>query len=343
MTERYASNDDSPLAAAAHWFNLHQAGEISTADEARFETWLAREPENYRAYKQLQRQWTIMGGVAEDPRVRETRRQDRENFRAPTRWRHLAAIAASLILMVTSVWAIYNSGFLENTIGFFDRNTQIVRSEVGQRVAMTLAEGSVVTLDTDSEVHILDMEEARSLRLVKGRAFFDVAKDPSRPFIVQAGGKTVEAIGTSFSVRMNEDEVTIVLLEGKVHVEQKKSLTNTPRQVELTVGQELVAGDEPQWKIRKVDAPRETGWMNGRLSFLDKPLVEAVKEMNRYSKRKLVFESDIVPSQRIVGVFETGDVDAFVKAIELNGGVKVVSKSDDEIILSVIRNREKVE
>ncbi|HEY9090717.1 FecR family protein [Parasphingorhabdus sp.] len=343
MTETYASNDDTPLAAAAHWFNIHQAEEVSAADEAMFEAWLAREPENYRAYKQLERQWAIMGSVAEDPRVLETRKHDRENFRAPSRWRHLAAIAAILIFMVISGWAIHNSGFFESTIGFSDHKTQIVRSEVGQRVAMTLAEGSVVTLDTDSEVHILDMEKTRTLQLVKGRAFFDVAKDPSRPFIVQAGSKTVEAIGTSFSVRMNEDEVTIVLLEGKVHVEQKKSLTHAPRQLELTVGHELVVGDEPQWKIRKVDAPRETSWMTGRLTFLDKPLVEAVKEMNSYSKRKLVFENDIVPSQRIVGVFETGDVEAFVKAIELNGAAKIVSQSDEKIILAATRNIEKFE
>lgn len=343
MTETYASDDDTPLAAAVHWFNIRQADEVTAADEAKFAAWLAREPENYRVYQRLERQWAIIGSVAEDPRILETRKQDRENFRGPSRWHRLVAIAAILIFMVTSGWATHNSGLLNDTIGLSGQTTQIVQSEVGQRITMTLSEGSVVTLDTDSELHILDMEETRSLQLVKGRAFFDVAKDPSRPFIVQAGNKTVEAIGTSFTVRMDEDEVTIVLLEGKVHVEQKQLLARAPRQVDLTVGHELVVGDEPQWKIRKIDAPRETSWLTGRLTFLDEPLAKAIKEMNRYSERKLVFEGDVVPSQRIVGVFETGDVDAFVRAIELNGLAKVISQSDEEIILAATRNREKFE
>lgn len=343
MTETYASDNDTPLAAAVHWFNIRQADEVTAADEAMFAAWLAREPENYRAYKKLERQWLIMGSVSEDPRILETRKQDRYGFHGPSRWRRLAAIAAILIFMVTSVWTAHDSGLLDGVIGHPGQTTQIVRSEVGQRIVMTLSEGSVVTLDTNSELHILEMEKKRSLQLVKGRAFFDVAKDPSRPFIVRAGNKTVEAIGTSFSVRMNEDEVAIVLLEGKVHVEQEGFLVRATRQADLTDGHELVVGEKPQWEIRKIDAPRETSWLTGRLTFLDEPLAKAVKEMNRYSERKLVFEGDVVPSQRIVGVFETGDVDAFVRAIELNGLAKVISQSDKEIILAATKNREKFE
>ena len=334
MTERDISASETPLSAAVYWFNKRGADELTAADEVKFEDWLARAPENYRTYQSLERQWLTMGRVAEDPRILELRKQDRENFHEPFRWRRFAAIAAILLIVIMSGWGAKNSGLLDGFVGHSDQSKQIARNEVGQRRVLTLQDGSVVTLDTSSELHILDMGKIRSLRLVKGRAFFDVAKDPSRPFIVQAGDKTVEAIGTSFSVRMDENQVIVALLAGKVNVEQKGLVARLTRRVDLDVGQQLVASNESQWKIGKIDVSRETSWMTGRLVFLNDSLAQAIEEMNRYSERKLSFEGDIVPEQRIVGVFETGDLDAFVKAIELNRFGKVISKSDKHIVLA---------
>lgn len=310
---------------AAHWFNLQRSGDMTLDDELRFHEWLDQSDAHRDAYRLVDRAWMIAGTIPQDPEMLGEPEPVAVR-RSP--WRRYLAMAASLLLVVTVSWGVYQMG----VPGFGGAKDQHFRTGVGQTTTVTLPEGSIVTLDSETEMRLHESPRERRVDLVGGRAFFRVAADPSRPFIVNAGGKSVRAIGTAFEVSFEHGNMVVTLAEGKVRVEEAAAGTGSG--TDMAPGGQLVIGADHNWTLRRVDVAKETSWTEGRLIFMRDPLSEAVAEMNRYSTRKLAFKDGKIPDKQVVGVFEAGDVDGFVKAMELNDIARRVSTTDDEILLS---------
>lgn len=313
---------------AAHWFNLHRSGDMTVDDEHRFHEWLDQSDAHRDAYRIVDRAWTVSGTIAQDPEMLGEPESDPAQGKAPSPSRRYLALAASLLLVFTVSWGIYLNGLP----GFGGTQDQHFRTGVGQTTKVTLPEGSIVTLDSETEMRLHETPDERRVDLVGGRAFFRVAADPSRPFIVHAGGKSVRAIGTAFEVRFEHGNMVVTLAEGKVRVEEGAGGAGSG--TDMVPGGQLAIGADHNWTLRRVDVAKETSWTEGRLIFMRDPLSEAVAEMNRYSMRKIVFKDGKIPETQVVGVFEAGDVDGFVKAMELNDIARRVSTSNDEILLS---------
>lgn len=313
---------------AAHWFNLQRSGDMTVEDEHRFHEWLEQSDAHRDAYRLVDRAWTIAGTIAQDPEMLGEPESDPVQRGGATSWRRYLALAASLLLVVTVSWGVYQNGLPD----FGGTQSQHFRTGIGQTTKVTLPEGSVVTLDSETEMRLRETPGERRVELVGGRAFFRVAPDPSRPFIVNAGGKSVRAIGTAFEVRFEHGNMVVTLAEGKVRVEE--GARGSGSGTDMVPGGQLAIGADHNWTLRRVDVAKETSWTEGRLIFMRDPLSEAVAEMNRYSTRKLVFKDGKIPERQVVGVFEAGDVDGFVKAMELNDIARRVSTSEDEILLS---------
>src|SRR5690606_8124329 len=158
--------------------------------------------------------------------------------------------------------------------------------------------GSRVSLDASSRVTVAYSGDKRALVLERGRAKFDVAKDPLRPFTVNAGQRTVVATGTAFSVELLRDQMRVLLYEGHVAV-----LADTPgkepspvriggrggKEAQLNPGQELVANlSTGAASIVAADTAKSLSWEGGRLTFIDEPLARAVERMNRYADTPMV-------------------------------------------------------
>lgn len=326
-----ASDREAVRSTAAQWFALRRSGEMTPTEERGFRAWLDESPAHQDAWLRLERIWALTGAVAEDPQIAAARVEDAKTYRGRRGWWQITGIAAAMLLALASTWAVRDSGMVGDFGGARVADAQIFRTGLGQRTTLTLDDGSVVTLDTDSEVRVLAMGATRSLALERGRAFFRVAKDPSRPFEVKAGDKTVHALGTAFGVRLDGEQVTVTLVEGRVRVEEPRAFFKPGHSAEMTAGAELVASTNDNWTIDRVDAVRETSWLDGRLTFMRDPLADAVDEMNRYSEQKLVFTAGRVPDERIVGVFRAGDVDSFAQAMELNNFARIVEITPDRI------------
>ncbi|MBB6425048.1 FecR domain-containing protein [Sphingopyxis sp. JAI128] len=310
---------------AAHWFNLQRSGDMTLDDERRFHEWLDQSDAHRDAYRLIDRAWMIAGTIPQDPEMLGEPEPVTDR-RAP--WRRYFAMAASLLLVVAVGWGAYQMGMP----GFGGVQDQHFLTGVGQTTTVTLPEGSTVTLDSETEMRVSESQHERRVDLVGGRAFFRVAADPSRPFIVHAGGKSVRAIGTAFEVSFEHGNMVVTLAEGKVRVEEAAAEPGSG--TDMAPGGQLVIGADHNWTLRRVDVAKETSWTEGRLIFMRDPLSEAVAEMNRYSTRKLAFKDGKIPDKQVVGVFEAGDVDGFVKAMELNDIARRVSTTNDEILLS---------
>jgi transmembrane sensor len=213
-------------------------------------------------------------------------------------------------------------------------------TQVGERSFLVLADGSKVTLNTASAVRADYSGRDRRLTLLRGEAFFDVAKDPLRPFVVTAGSRQVIAVGTSFNVRLQDHGVRVTLVEGKVRVTRSRpEVSGAGAQdpagpaVTLVAGSALVAEADGADRVERLDADRATSWRNGKLVFEGERLADVVAEMNRYSRETLEIADPALEDRRVSGVFEPTEGHAFAKALEAYGIARATQETATRIVL----------
>jgi len=233
------------------------------------------------------------------------------------------ALAASLLLAVAfgAGWYVWPNG-------------PIYRTPVGGLSSVPMPDGSKVTLNTNSEIRVAVTETERRVTLDKGEAFFEVVKDPRRPFVVNAGNKQVVALGTKFSVRRDADAVRVVVTEGRVRLERSGVGAPAPL-AQLSAGAVARAADAGTLvQVKPLDEAEDyVSWRSGFLIFRDTTLGEAVAEFNRYNMHKIVIEDPTVAAMHVGGSFRSTNVDAFVRLLQ-EGFQIHVDQRDEQIVLT---------
>jgi transmembrane sensor len=204
------------------------------------------------------------------------------------------------------------------------------RTPLGGIASVPMTDGSTITLNTDSEVRVALDDRERHVRLDQGEAFFQVAKDASRPFIVGVDGTRVIAVGTAFSVRRNGDEVWVVVSEGVVKIESKD---HAP--VQVPAGNLARTGRDQITLQPQADSELDAAlsWRTGFLVFRETPLAVAAAEFNRYNARKIKVADDGVGNIRLSGKFRSTQHDAFIRLLEAGFPVRV-QQAGDQVILT---------
>ncbi|HJR72793.1 MAG TPA: FecR domain-containing protein [Luteimonas sp.] len=308
---------------AARWSEILREtapGDSRTREE--FEAWRARSPEHTRAFARAQSAHALARSVADAPQMRALRGEtlDRIARRGRRRaWTRRFAIAASVL--VTAGLGVFLLRPEAARQAYRDaRGTlagNVYTTEIGQRSTVTLDDGSILTLNTDSRVSVHYETGLRSVTLERGQALFKVAKDGARPFVVEAGGRHVTALGTEFDVRVSERMFEVTLLEGRVKVTRERGdreAADMPL-AELRPGQQFVEVAKARPQVREADVKRIVSWRRGQVVFEDERLADAVAEMNRYSRQQVVLGDERLASLRISGAFNTGDTGTFVEAL----------------------------
>lgn len=188
-------------------------------------------------------------------------------------------------------------------------------TRLGETRSVRLADGSVVTLNTNSRVSVSYTEAMRSIRLDHGEALFKVAKNKTRPFIVTAANTVVRAVGTSFAVSyLPERPVQVLVQEGVVEVTKQNKPESRPVRVKAET-QTVVdaAGPITVQSVPRVRVDRELAWRHGQLAFENKTLAAAAEEFGRYSNTKIVVDP-AVASRTITGMYASNDPVGFAKA-----------------------------
>src|SRR3546814_1327717 len=159
-----------------------------------------------------------------------------------------------------------------------------------ERAKVTLADGSVVTLDSDTRMLARIGGERRDITLLAGRALFDVAKDPQRPFVVKAGDRTITALGTLFDVDVSPTDLRVTLAEG-VGAGRPVRPGAGPAQQILKPRQQLVAAaGAASPTLRIVDPAKIVGWADGRVFVDHERLASPIADMNHYSFRTVTVD-----------------------------------------------------
>lgn len=322
---------EAPRREAATWrMRIEETPELAHSTE--FLTWL-EDPQNREAFAQVSATWDAFDHHLASPGLIAIRRDALKRARRaslrpflPAR-RRLGAMAAALVLSVAGGVAGWQMWFAPTEYS----------TGIGERRAITLEDGSRISLDSDTAVAVRYSEEERSLELERGRARFDVKHDIARPFTVTAGRETVVAVGTSFDVERLGQKVLVTLIEGRVVVQSAQGLVSSlsappTKPVALAAGQQLVAARDVAPAVKKADLPIATAWEAGRLILNNETLAEAVERVNRYTNKPLRVDPEVA-GLRVSGVFNAGDVSSFVEAITSYFPVQAGVSWDNRIVL----------
>lgn len=299
-------------AAAARWLARHDAGPLSEADARAFDDWCAGDARRLGAFVRLQAvnaRLDRAGALAGMP-ARPVRRA----------WTYPAAgIAAALALAVWPAASVVTD-FLR---------TERYATDIGEQYRAALPDGSLVELNTATRVAVDLTAEERGIRLRKGEAVFDVAKDPARPFVVRTPLADVRAVGTVFAVR-TEDGLEVAVSEGVVAVERDgKVLAHVKAGETFALSR---SGQVRQAAGQTDRIAREMAWREGKIAFAGETLAEAVAELNRYNRNKVEIADPEVAAIHVGGYFRATDPEGFARALEKSFPV-VAEVDGDSIVL----------
>jgi len=301
---------------AAAWLARQDRGEWSPADQAALDAWIQEDMAHRVAYLRLQSVWSRADRLAalrgSDLGLRHTR---------AVIGRMAAAVAAVSLALGASYGAVKLA-----------QPGRIYSTDVGGHATVPLKDGTRVELNTDTKLRTSISDDHRTVWLDRGEAYFEVAHDASRPFVIYAGSRRITVLGTKFLVHREGEGVEVAVIEGRVRVDPVRQEHAKP--AVLTRGEVAIAKGEatllPPPSIQKVET--ELSWRDGMLVFDRSTLADAVAEFNRYNRRKLVVEGDAAAKVRIGGSFEAENIDAFARLLEQAFGLSVEDQGDQIII-----------
>ena len=342
-------------AIASYWVVRLNAEDCTPEDRYAFDAWRREDPAHEAAYQKIKRGNDYLDRFMEAPefqaRIELARKRTKPAFWTQNSMRWVGAVAACLTIVAGIMMTVPWPGPVDQALVLAE-TFEAYETRIGERSTVTLSDGSVVTINTNSRIEVGYTDNLRQITLVRGQGFFDVAKDINRPFVVVAGEKRVLALGTVFDVRFDdENEVQVTLVEGKVQVDDTSSIGDTlgdirrakgPNEpaiviasIELNPGERLIARVDAAPEIVETDGVEETSWRRGQLVFRQRALAEVVAEMNRYSAQQLVLDTDErVLALEVSGVFNNGGPpSAFVDALEAMHPLEARRSARDELTL----------
>jgi transmembrane sensor len=332
---------DAIEATAAEW--LARRDRKFTSEEAvAFARWRMADPRHHAAVAELELVWGALGDLAVQngqqragDAAAASPAQAVSSVRLPgaTRrnshgwWRPVLALAAALVIVAgVLVWRRAQP-MREATVRY--------QTEIGRQKKVGLEDGSTLHLNTNTAVTVRFDATTRRVVLERGEAFFDVAKNPTRPFIVTAGRTEARVLGTKFSIRLREQESELIVSEGRVR------FGTAAATVEVGAAQRAVAAltgtAPPRVEILdRSEVDRLLAWQTGSLIFKDTPLSVAVAEFNRYHRQQLAVRDAAAGGVLIGGSFALDNLDGFVRLLpESAPEIVVVDRNAERIVLGL--------
>lgn len=365
---------------AMEWVIKLEGDTPPTEDQLQaFKRWLVLSPQHKQTFSHLARQWNAMDQLS----ALQMPAEKRHNASAGT-------VAAVMVWLLSPLLLLLSlTGRNLNELAELAKPRQLIsataamgsmaviawvlllapasvsyQTALGEQASYTLADGSVLSLNTDSEVAVNFSDRARRITLLKGEAHFEVESNPDRPFEVYAGTRRVRAIGTAFSVFRQDQAVKVIVSEGKVELAVVSMDKKHPRNDaeadkpasspgptadpadgevlgSLTAGQSVVIPKEVSattdytvTEYKTAELKRQLAWLEGQLIYAGEPLAEVVKEVGRYTPIYIELVDPELEAIRIGGQFQVGETDALFDILELGFGLKVSRLSEYHVQVS---------
>ena len=261
------------------------------------------------------------------------------------KWQWPLAIAASVAAVAVGVMSFW--------IALQRPAPKEYLTEHGEQRVVRLDDGSVLHINSDSNVRVLYTKTGRDIEMKQGQALFKVTEDKARPFRVRVGNTQVVAVGTDFDVRRVGHDVLVTVLQGSVAVTKlavaasgKSAAAQDPVPLQLAAGQQARVADGPMpipsraVAVQAVDVRPAVAWVEQKIMFERETLQNVAAEFNRYGSMQLIIEDAQIATLRISGIFHAYDLESFVLYLESLRGLKV-QRDMDCIRISLARSNGK--
>lgn len=272
-------------------------------DYMAFIEWIKLAPEHDQYYEDCKAAWQTTGQL---PHSEEDKQLAPPPVNRRSRPVWLSACASIILAVGLMLWMLPSESP--------QYAPYLVTSKVGELRTVQLADGSKLTLNTDTTVSVNFSDKQRLLELERGEILVDVTKQADWPFVVSTEFGEVEALGTRFSLRAEAKLARVELLEGHLRVSQaaKGRILG-----DMYAGDGLKLSSSPMFeKYPLANITDQPDWVLGKLSFNDIPLSELVAEVNRYLPRKLHLVTPDLQQLRVSAVFEIDKVDSLLSALQ---------------------------
>lgn len=303
-------------AVAAEWVARCDRGPLPPDERARLDAWLAEDRRHLGAWARANAVYARFDraralGPDFDDRHARSRREPANPARRRFLWLGGAAAAG------LAAFALLR------------QPGRRIATRLGEVLRVPLEDGSSVTLNSDSLVRLRFDETRRLVQLLRGEAWFDVARDGARPFVVDAAGSSVTAVGTHFSVRRGAGRaVEVMVSEGVVLFAPSDSPRPPLRLAADTLAVADVDAPVQTLRLRPVDVRRRLAWRDGMLSFDGDTLVAAAAQFARYSDLRIVIRDPAVAGRRVVGRYSATDPAGFAQAVALSMHLRFERRGD---------------
>ncbi|MCO1333626.1 FecR domain-containing protein [Microbulbifer sp. OS29] len=327
---KQAVSEDS-LDQACAWVVRLRSGSVSAADHREFSQWITYSEENHLAFSEITELWGDLGALSHlpidqlFPESAPSQNPSASDFTAQrSALPHVRGYKSEERLRALPKWLIGGGlatcgAVIALWVGYQGINSQpqaqIFVTERGQVQTIDLSDGSEVKLNSNSELRVIYSRKERRTQLVRGEAFFEVARQTSRPFTVVAGSANIRVLGTEFNVELNPENTRVSVVGGTVSVSEASSAAGLkPESVQLVKNQKVSVSDRGLTPIAHTSPEEATDWTRGTLVFERTPLKDALMELNRYLSIPAT-ASPQVENRLISGTFEISDPDNTLKAI----------------------------
>ena len=323
---------------AAEWFTLMQSAQVSAAQRQELHDWLLEHPDHQQAYRQIELVWQSLGELSDTAEGSALRRSVE-----PLSARLMSYIATPVAMIKSLVAAPkYAAAFTALCVAvgvlLLSGPTAPVithySTEAGELRTITLADSSEITLSAKSQISTRISDTERSVDLVSGEAFFDIAKDRQKPFFVNVNNVSVEVVGTQFNVQKVRDAVSVAVVEGVVNVFAEGGLMTAIPDVVLTAGQKIVKASGQAFDA-VINVPNSDlgAWRMGRLIYTDIALADIVADAGRYFDGKIVLQSQDLADVKVTMTLRTDQVGQLPQMLAQTLPLEVHTVADDIILL----------
>ncbi|WP_414830248.1 FecR family protein [Alteromonas sp. H39] len=343
---QFSSREDIQEQACL-WISRLDRG-LAESEKAELNAWLRDSNAHREAFMEYASLWDDMSVLNELSGLFPRKQAKQEAGRVKrlvnqARW----SVAAGFLLMAIAAGVIVERTWFTAPVEVASASQKVVTG-IGEQKSLTLADGSVVHLNTNSTVTVTLSEEAREIVLLKGEAHFTVAHDKSRPFIVTAGNNTVTAVGTAFNMQyVNDNAFELVVTEGRVLVKDRFAVSRNTQSlfaIEPVSGEGLlmfsgekatIRGDvEDKENLSQNDIEDDLAWQKGMIVFKGEPLEEALAEIGRYTQLRFSISDEGLKQRRVAGYFKVGDIDGLLNALKNSFNIEHKKLNDTTIALS---------
>lgn len=334
----------STVLIASEWVAKLDRDQLTSHESQQLTKWLKSDPINREVLAAQLQQWSDMNVLSElthfDLTAESSSFLDRSknSFQVFQQKFSLAQVLTVCALVVAISWF----GF--NQFGNDDLELELtINTLVGEQLTESMPDGSVIHFNTISSAHIAYSRDKRSVVLNSGEAFFDVAPEKDRPFVVYAADTSIRAIGTAFAVYNDKGSISVSVTEGAVEFissgitkiiaanDKSENLQTSKAEGNVaTYNDDGVSVDtQPAEEVA-----RKLSWQDGMLEFRGEPLEYVVQQLGRYTDAQIVIVDNEIKDLRLGGYFKIGDIDGLASTLALGFNIKVDVISDDLIQLS---------